>query len=177
MKFIHKKASEYSVSHWTGGKTTELFIFPEQSQFVNRDFDFRISTASIEAETSSFTLMKGYLRKLLVLEGSLLLHHEGQHSNSLSAFEQDEFSGDWNTTSNGKAVDFNVIYKPNLNPEIRVVFLKEGDEFCLENGFIFILEGELSRAGLIFETNSSLFTSDLLNFKARKQSTIILVNF
>lgn len=177
MEIKHFAPSDYPVSIWSGGKTTELFIAPENATLAERNFDVRISTASIEVETSTFTSMNGYLRKLLVLEGSLELHHEGQHSVKLAAFEQNAFSGDWKTKSIGKAIDFNVIYKSTLHPEVSLVFLEKGDSIKCENGFIYVYEGELSFTNLTIESKSSIYTSEIVKLKVTIPSTIVKVNF
>lgn len=144
MKIISSK--EQKRIHWSGGTSTELYIFPEESEFSERNFDFRISTATIEVENSEFTSLDGYFRKIIVLEGTLDLHHENHHSSSLKPFEQDSFSGDWKTTSVGKATDFNVIFRPELHPEMEVVRCEalNAIEFnSYRRTFFYLVEGTL----------------------------------
>lgn len=95
---------------WSGGTTTELLIFPKGSLYAERTFGFRISTATIEVESSDFTSLPQYNRLLTVLEGNLEIIHEGRYMRRLSRFENDAFHGSWKTSSRGKARDLNVIY-------------------------------------------------------------------
>jgi environmental stress-induced protein Ves len=99
---------------WSGGTTAQLFIYPEDTVFAERNFDFRISTATIDVEESDFTPLPIYNRLLAVLEGNLDIIHQGKYSKKLQKFENDRFNGSWQTSSKGKARDFNVIYNDNF---------------------------------------------------------------
>lgn len=37
---------EYITTAWSGGKTTQMFIYPEESDFSTRNFKFRLSSAT-----------------------------------------------------------------------------------------------------------------------------------
>ena len=71
-----KKQSEITSNRWAAGTTSELFIWPNQTSFEARDFDFRISTATVEQAETTFTKFNGYSRELMILAGSLQIHHE-----------------------------------------------------------------------------------------------------
>ena len=138
------KTNDCKLSKWAGGETREFFIFPENSNVADRNFDFRISSATVELETSSFTPFNGYDRFLMILNGQLSIHHQGQYSKQLNTFNYDLFSGDWLTTSEGKVIDFNVIYKRGLRFDFKLidgykVKVNELSDF----EFIFILQGSL----------------------------------
>ena len=62
MKTQIVKKENQTTANWAGGTTTELFIYPENTSFVNRDFDFRISTATVEVEASTFTIFNNLNR-------------------------------------------------------------------------------------------------------------------
>lgn len=100
---------------WKGGKTTQLAIFPENSSYANRDFTFRISTATVETETSTFTPLAGVKRSLMVLKGSMRLEHKGHYAKEMNPFDVDNFLGDWETVSYGKVTDFNLMTQGNTN--------------------------------------------------------------
>ena len=70
------KKSDWKVTNWSGGITSELFIYPQKSVFKNGDYNLRISIATVEVEKSTFTPLKDVNRTLLVLNGSLELNHE-----------------------------------------------------------------------------------------------------
>ena len=48
MGTIEKKTCEdYLSTKWSGGQTTELLVEPDSSSLAKRDFDFRLSTATV----------------------------------------------------------------------------------------------------------------------------------
>jgi len=146
MSYRILKKEQFHKTLWSGGSTTQLFIFPEYASLQNRDFDFRISTASVDTEESTFTNFHGYERKILILEGTLQIFHKDQYSRCLLTFEQDCFSGDWDTKGVGKVVDFNVIYDPKLNIELHHWNLSSDEQINLDSGkksFVYVHMGNL----------------------------------
>jgi environmental stress-induced protein Ves len=109
MKINLTKKEQLQTSTWAGGTTTQLVIFPEDAVYKNLDFTFRISSATIEVEESTFTTLPNVSRVIMVLNGELTLLHKNQYIKQLKKFDTDHFSGDWETTSVGKATDFNVM--------------------------------------------------------------------
>src|SRR6187549_2910475 len=97
--------------NWASGTSTEIFIYPANGSFAERDFLFRISTATVEAEESTFTFFEGITRHLMILKGELELIHEGRYTKQLKPYDQDTFSGEWSTRSKGKVTDFNLMLK------------------------------------------------------------------
>lgn len=102
-------------SEWSGGTTTEIAIYPRSSRYIDRQFDYRISTAHVEVEESKFTSLPGYDRILMCLEGKVGLIHKGHHTSQLLPMDADEFKGDWETMSQGTCTDFNLIFDQNLH--------------------------------------------------------------
>ena len=72
------KTDEYITSQWSGGKTTELFIYPKDSKYKELDFKFRISSAAVELEQSEFTILEKVYRFITPLDNSLKLTHDGK---------------------------------------------------------------------------------------------------
>ena len=95
MKLVSKVNQK--TSSWTGGTTTELLIFPENSSVSEQNFDFRISTAKVLVEKSEFTIFPKHNRKLAILEGKLKIQHNQSDWYTLNAGEQTEFKGGGNT--------------------------------------------------------------------------------
>ena len=126
-------------TNWSGGKTTELLIYPEHSLFSDRNFDFRFSTASIDVENSDFTSLPNYHRILAILDGKLEISHEGKYTKMLQQFEIDKFHGSWKTSSKGKVRDFNVIFSNQF--EVKFTYETVNQKFNLsKNGdFLFLL--------------------------------------
>ena len=120
--------STFCPMQWAGGSTTELFIFPENSNYQNRDFTFRLSTATVEVEISEFTPLPGISRKLVVLNGEIKLSHENHHTTHLKKFDVDEFQGNWKTTCNGTCTDFNLMTRGAVSGEVRGIVLEREDQ-------------------------------------------------
>ena len=118
---------------WVGGTTTQLYIYPEYADYKERNFQFRISTATVETEESTFTQLPGVSRKLMILDGEIRIEHTNHHSKILKKFEQDEFSGNWETKSFGKATDFNVMTTGNTYGEIKAITLQKGEQCEFED--------------------------------------------
>ena len=123
------KKQNTKTTDWFGGKTTELYIYPENSEYKNLDFDFRLSTASITIESSDFTALPTVKRILILLEGSLELTHENHHSKVLKPYESDQFLGDWKTSSIGKAIDFNIMTRNTTVCDYEILKLNTDDSF------------------------------------------------
>ena len=111
MKQYLLKEEKYITSRWTGGKTKELCIYPPESKYLDRNFIWRISSATVENEESDFSKLPDYDRVLMVLEGEVVLSYEGERVARLQELEQDRFDGAWRTKSFGKITDFNLMVR------------------------------------------------------------------
>jgi environmental stress-induced protein Ves len=129
LKLIRK--SEQITTSWSGGTTTQLYIYPENASYQKRNFLFRISTATVDAVESVFTRLPGVSRKLMILEGTLKIEHKGKYSKMLQKFETDSFEGDWETTGFGITTDFNLMTTGKVRSSIEVKSLKAGKSFKL----------------------------------------------
>lgn len=114
---------QQTINKWAGGTTTQLAIYPEDGSYADRNFIWRLSSAVVELEESAFTKLPGFYRTLMVLEGELKLVHEGYHAVELKQFEQDSFNGAWNTTSYGKARDFNLMLREGINGRLKHIMV------------------------------------------------------
>ncbi|MBE5971979.1 MAG: HutD family protein [Lachnoclostridium sp.] len=127
----HKCSSEYNTSSWSGGTTTELGIGPEGSRYADRDFLWRISSATVDLEESTFTVLPDYDRIIMTLEGEIdLCHNDGEWIH-LKAFETHSFDGGDDTVSRGKVVDFNLMTRKGAagGTMLPLVFLADGTCF------------------------------------------------
>lgn len=124
--------SNFRTSSWSGGKTTELFIFPENSGYNARDFKFRLSSATVELEESKFTKLDGVYRFITPLNSPLKLTHNGETFINLKPFEVYEFPGDLNTTSFGKAGDFNLMLANGATGTLRNFYIEEQKEIFIQ---------------------------------------------
>lgn len=108
-KVIKKK--DLSISNWSGGTTTQLSIYPENQLYSDRNFLWRLSSATVDQDISNFTALPQYNRILMILEGRLELNHNNKEIINLNSFDQNEFDGGNNTIAKGKVVDFNLMMR------------------------------------------------------------------
>jgi len=155
---------------WANGTSTELFVYPADGNFQTRDFTFRISTATVEAEETTFSDFSGLTRILLPLKGRLTLIHEGRYTKVLEPFEQDQFDGAWKTRSKGKVQDFNVIFNKQTSATVIHHLLNSGQANTLQAQeswhFVFVNDG-------IFEINEvHVFAGDLVEFECTDKQLV-----
>jgi environmental stress-induced protein Ves len=91
---------------WSGGLTCEYMIYPETARYSERDFVFRISSATIEKVPSEFTKFKGYHRYLVMLDNRLDIE-VNKEKKKYKKYEIMEFNSDDEVTSYTKGIDFN----------------------------------------------------------------------
>lgn len=121
MKCYHLTENDYRTSDWSGGKTTQLAIFPQDSQYLERDFLWRISSATVDTEESDFSKLPDYDRVLMVLKGEVILNYQGQRTVKLKELEQDSFDGGWKTVSYGKITDFNLMVRKGSEGHLDII--------------------------------------------------------
>ena len=160
MKQTYYPAQHFQAKAWANGTTTELIKYPTDSDFLKRDFIFRISTATVEAEESTFSDFSGLTRILMILEGSLTLIHEGRYQKDLNPYDQDTFDGSWSTRSIGKVRDFNVMFNEQAKGELRAFQLQSEQTEILEISqkriILFVHTGQYSIGEQLLETGSVL---------------------
>lgn len=127
------RSSETKVNTWSGGTTRELYIYPESASYAARDFLFRLSIATVEVEKSDFTPLPGVRRVTMILEGAITLHHEGKYSKQLNPSESDAYDGAWNSRSEGRCTDFNLMMRENTEGEVEMFHLKDGEVVSFVN--------------------------------------------
>ncbi len=168
------KSGQYKISTWAGGTTTELFIYPKTSNYKFLDFDFRLSSATVELKISSFTPLPSVSRKLMILDGEIEITHEKHYSKKLKKFDTDEFEGDWKTSSVGKCVDFNLMTRGNVKSEVSSILLQKGksEKVSVSGTFTFLY---LYRGQIKIRLNNERFVieeGDLFIVNSEKKSCI-----
>ena len=116
---------------WSGGKTTQLGIFPKNADVKKKDFIWRLSTATCKKDKAKFTDYTGFNRVLIPLEGEVKLEHkpadgaEGEaaeiRQTELGEMEQVEFSGAEKTTAYGLKRDYNLIIREDAEYYVDVI--------------------------------------------------------
>ena len=128
MALIHLKQTDYNISQWSGGTTTQLAIAPEGAIYAQRDFLWRISSATVDLEESDFTALPDYHRWISTLEGGMRLSHEKGTPIELLPYQIHQFDGGIDTHSWGKCTDFNLMLRKGKTAgKVRALFLKDGE--------------------------------------------------
>lgn len=110
-ELIHLKPADYVVSSWSGGTTTQIGIAPETAVYADRDFLWRLSSATVELQHSDFTALPDYYRYIATLNGEIdVIHNDGQPIH-LAPYQVHEFDGGWKTCSIGQCRDFNLMMR------------------------------------------------------------------
>ena len=130
MKYQLIKKDAYKTSRWTGGETREMAIWPAGSRYLERNFVWRLSSATVEQEESDFSSLPDYDRVLMVLEGEVVLSHEGQRVARLKALEQDRFDGAYKTHSFGKITDYNLMVRKGNEGYLDLLYPAETAAQC-----------------------------------------------
>ena len=143
-------SDNFKPAGWSGGTTTQLFIFPQTASYQERNFQFRLSSATVEVEKSDFTSLPGFSRKLMILAGEITISHEGHYSKQLNKFDVDAFEGDWKTSSVGRCTDFNLMTTGNTTGAISALVIEAGKQISCSIKescgwfFIYLFSGKMS---------------------------------
>ncbi len=168
MHILHLTSNDYKTSKWSGGTTTELFIWPQGADYAAREFTFRISSATVELAESDFTPLPGVERWITPLSGGFTLTHPGKAPVVLGPLAAPyRFCGGEPTHCVGRATDFNLMLK-GVSGEMAVCRGKTAVLpgcncfYPLENT-VFQLNGEYA-----------MTAGDLLVVSAKKETSIAL---
>ncbi|WMJ76875.1 MULTISPECIES: HutD family protein [unclassified Sedimentibacter] len=126
------KKENFVTTKWAGGETTQLAIYPYDSVFSNKDFLWRISSATFTSTESTFSDFTGYQRYILPLNGELSLKHSRLYDRSLRKYDVEYFDGSWNTFSKNTldCRDYNFIVKSGFLSKMQI--LNEKEEYLLK---------------------------------------------
>ncbi|MET3022154.1 HutD family protein [Flavobacterium hydatis] len=167
ISLLAKKDSKSSI--WSGGLTYEYMIFPKTASYADRDFVFRISSATIEQEPSVFTKFKGYYRYLVMLDNSL--HIEVNKEKKIyEKYEIIEFDSDDDVTSYTKGNDFNWMVSEKISHH--KLKITNSNQNC--NAQIIILYSLYTTVIKINEKPYHLNPYDLLVIENQKKENIMI---
>lgn len=105
------RPADYVTTEWSGGKTTQLAIAPAGAVYADRDFLWRISSATVELDESDFTSLPDYRRFISTTRGDMILSHNGGAELMLHPGDVHEFDGGDATHSRGRCTDFNLMLR------------------------------------------------------------------
>lgn len=173
------KKENYQTNEWAGGKTTQFSIYPEDSKYQDRNFIWRLSSATVETESSEFTSLPDYNRILMVLEGKLELNHNDIEIINLNPFDQNLFDGSANTKCLGKAIDFNLMMrKDKCTGKIKAISINKRDKSSINeiigfynNKFTFVIYAYKSNIDINIDDDAkfSLDQGDVLFIDLKEQ--------
>lgn len=128
MNYKLYRQGDFSVSNWSGGTTTQLAIYPGDAKYADREFIWRLSSATCDLDESDFTDLPDYNRVLAVLHGEVVLAHEGDRSVKLKPLEYDYFDGGQKTKSYGRCTDYNLMTRKGYRGTLEVIELTEKEQ-------------------------------------------------
>lgn len=111
LRILHLTQNDYVVSQWSGGTTTQIAIAPQGAQYGDRDFLWRLSSATVDLDESDFTPLPDYHRLIAPLKGEMVLTHDGGTPVALQPYQVHAFDGGADTHSEGRCVDFNLMLR------------------------------------------------------------------
>ena len=167
ISFLPKKDSKASI--WSGGLTYEYIVYPETASYADRDFAFRISSATIEKVPSEFTKFKGYYRYLVMLDNALDIE-VNKEKKIYEKYEIMEFNSDDEVTSYTKGIDFNWMVSEKIS--YHKLEVTNGNQNC--NAQIILLFSLDPTVITINEKSYYLEPHDLLFIENPERKNIII---
>ena len=116
---------EYETGVWSGGTTTQLAIYPPGASYADRNFIFRLSSATVDTEQSEFTHLPDYDRWMMIFEGRARLVHDSEKEVTLNPYECDAFDGGISTVSFGRVTDYNLMLRKGGTGSMKAIGLDE----------------------------------------------------
>ena len=152
------KKKDAKISTWNGGETAEYIIEPFDAQYSERDFLWRISSASVELESSFFTSLPAYQRYIVSLDKEIVLQHNQREKISLKPLEIHYFDGADTTYCEGCCTDLNLMLrKDKADGRMEELSVDKKESFILhpntESIFIYCVKGE---SQIFYEENKEI---------------------
>ena len=170
------KSNDFQVSDWSGGKTKQLYLSPPTGHYGKREFDYRLSTATVELAESQFSDLSGFHRILMSLDHALHLHNASrQEETVLAPFTPYVFEGSDSITSRGTCTDFNLIYSDHYQGQMLAI--SDREELSQDEAIQFIYAlSDLMVTGIGLPS-LNLETGQLLIVEKEAQETELQIMF
>ncbi len=191
------RAADYVENYWSGGSTCQIAIFPPTAVYADRDFIWRLSSATVELADSDFTPLPDYQRLIATLSGEIKLAHDEGEAFTLSPFVAHAFDGGVKTHSQGQCTDFNVMLRKqacsgnlqalqlaantrlSLSPAVDSTADKSQQHYVFLYCYRGSVQCHVSGQTLLLETNETLVlnesdASQLLELQAQTASELML---
>ena len=165
-------------SKWSGGITNEIYIYPQGASYKERNFMWRISSATVELEHSTFTYLKGVHRYITTLKGEMSLSHDKGPLIKLKPYEVHQFEGDVNTESFGKVTDFNLMLANGTKGILESMPMIPNYNYDMPIDILKTHEGKVKNCSLVFYTDKGDLTISIDDEKILLNSEeTCIVNF
>ncbi len=105
------RPESFKTSVWSGGKTRQIVIFPQDADYQKRDFLWRFSSATVDDERSSFTALGDFSRFISPVRGGMTLFHDGGAGIAIPLFAVHPFDGAARTECLGRCNDVNLMVR------------------------------------------------------------------
>ena len=170
------KSSDFQVSNWSGGKTKQLYLSPPTGHYGRREFDYRLSTATVEVAESEFSDLSFFHRILMSLDHPLrLLNASRQEETVLAPFTPYFFEGSDSITSRGTCTDFNLIYSDHYQGQMLAI--SDREELSQDEAIQFIYALSDLRVTGTDLPSLNLETGQLLIVEKETQETELQIMF
>ena len=170
------RVNDLQVSDWSGGKTKQLYLSPPTGHYGKRDFDYRLSTATVELAESQFSDLSGFHRILMSLDHTLHLHDASrQEETVLAPFTPYFFEGSDSITSRGTCTDFNLIYSDHYQGQMLTI--SDREELSQDEAIQFIYALSDLRVTGTGLPSLNLETGQLLIVEKETQETELQIMF
>ena len=186
MVFEKIPKEQFTTTEWSHGKTTELYIHPQEADYSKRQFTWRVSSATVNQSPSSFTPLFGVKRWIMPFDGGLHLTHTNRgkalYSITLNPYETHCFRGDWQTECEGTARDFNLMLKDRAFGLLSATKLIQNEGYKLGKIFPGAFDDRLPLDDHqltlgIFSIDGSLAIQTLGHNESYPKETLILIHY
>jgi len=177
MKCTVTRKKDVDTSVWSGGTTAQLFIYPPDASYASRNFEIRISSATVEEEISTFTNLPGYHRILMPLNAPLKLVYHDRGEILINRLESTEFEGEWRTTSHGFCTDLGIMLADGWQGKLEAI---NYGTYSNDSGFIGVYaladHVEVSVKGCGESLQHTLMQGDFLLLESQAELTLKSTN-
>ncbi len=174
----HLTQQDFVVSTWSGGTTTQLAISPEGAVYADRDFLWRISSATVALASSDFTPLPDYTRFIASLDAPIVLSHNGGQPITLHALDVHQFDGADETTSKGCCTDFNLMIRKGHGSATVTKVVVDGvaEVPSATTVALFCVAGNLSALGYPLRAGEMLLAENSADFSVEGHGTALICN-
>ncbi|MEQ9810549.1 HutD family protein [Streptococcus jiangjianxini] len=118
-----RKPSDYILSDWSGGKTQQLYLYPETGDYGKKQFSYRLSTATVAIRQTTFTSLEGYHRLIMTLDKPITLSDIDDNSETtVVPFQPYAFEGNSRIISHGTCQDMNLIFDDHYQGQLQAIW-------------------------------------------------------